>query len=64
MSHKFASSMEARLLRLEVRYHVACPKCGATPGQKCFTVRRSGEIYVRARSHQERWDAFREAKTK
>lgn len=48
-----------RAVRQLVRACVACPFCGAKPGQRCFTVRPSGAVYVRAASHMERWEAYR-----
>lgn len=63
MSHKYVDSVEARENRKAIR-KVPCPTCGAAPGVNCFTVRRSGVIYVRAASHAARWAVWRELEKK
>lgn len=35
---------------------IACPECGAQPGQRCVGVR----VERRTANHQARWDAYRD----
>lgn len=54
MAHGYnPDNREARGIRQRCRT-VACPRCGALPGAKCFGVR----MKRRSASHVERWQAF------
>lgn len=54
-SHKHSPAAD-RIAQRQLVRSVACPKCGAAPGQKCIGVR----VKKRAASHVERWGAYKE----
>jgi formate dehydrogenase maturation protein FdhE len=57
--HAHAASAAHLAMRQQVR-QVACPTCGAPPGQKCLgKTYADGSRYIRAASHAARWQAWR-----